>query len=92
MHDLADIADWMHTNAIHHACAVHDTLPDPIFRVNGQAAVSFSTNNYLALANHPRPPPSPWPPTRSTSPSRQPWSLPSFTKKPLEMPTSPRSA
>jgi len=54
MHDLADIADWLHTNAIHHACAVHDTLPDPVFRVNGEAAVSFSTNNYLALANHPR--------------------------------------
>jgi len=54
MHDLADIADWMQTNAIHHTCAVHDTLPDPVFRVNGEAAVSFSTNNYLALANHPR--------------------------------------
>jgi len=54
MHDLADIADWLHTNTIHHASAVHDTLPDPVFRVNGEAAVSFSTNNYLALANHPR--------------------------------------
>ena len=54
MHDLADIADWLQTHAIHHASAVHDTLPDPVFRVNGEAAVSFSTNNYLALANHPR--------------------------------------
>lgn len=54
MHDLADIADWLQTHAIHHETAVHETLPDPVFRANGQAAVSFSTNNYLALANHPR--------------------------------------
>lgn len=54
MHDLADIADWLQTHAIHHDTPVHDTLPDPVFRVNGEAAVSFSTNNYLALANHPR--------------------------------------
>ena len=54
MHDLADIADWLQSHAIHHDTPVHDTLPDPVFRVNGEAAVSFSTNNYLALANHPR--------------------------------------
>jgi len=54
MHDLSDIADWLQSHAIHHESAVHDTLPDPVFRVNGETAVSFSTNNYLALANHPR--------------------------------------
>ena len=54
MHDLSDIADWLRSHAIHHESAVHDTLPDPVFRVKGEAAVSFSTNNYLALANHPR--------------------------------------
>jgi glycine C-acetyltransferase len=54
MHDLSDIAEWLQSHAIHHESAVHDTLPDPVFRVNGEAAVSFSTNNYLALANHPR--------------------------------------
>ena len=54
MHDLSEIADWLQSHAIHHESAVHDTLPDPVFRVNGEAAVSFSTNNYLALANHPR--------------------------------------
>ncbi len=54
MHDLADIADWLQSHAIHHDTPVHDTLPDPVFKVNGEAAVSFSTNNYLALANHPR--------------------------------------
>lgn len=54
MHDLSDIAEWLQSHAIHHVSAVHDTLPDPVFRVNGEVAVSFSTNNYLALANHPR--------------------------------------
>lgn len=54
MHDISEIADWLHSHAIHHESAVHDTLPDPVFRVGGEAAVSFSTNNYLALANHPR--------------------------------------
>jgi glycine C-acetyltransferase len=54
MHDLSDIADWLQSHAIYHESAVHDTLPDPVFKVNGEAAVSFSTNNYLALANHPR--------------------------------------
>ncbi|GAA5231443.1 hypothetical protein GCM10025794_27300 [Massilia kyonggiensis] len=43
MHDLADIADWLQTHAIHHDTPVHDTLPDPVFKVNGEAAVSFST-------------------------------------------------
>lgn len=54
MHDLADIADWLQSHAVHHESIVHDTLPDPVFRVGGASAVSFSTNNYLALANHPR--------------------------------------
>lgn len=30
MHDLADIADWLQTHALHHESAVHDTLPDPV--------------------------------------------------------------
>ncbi len=54
MHDISEIADWLHSHAIHHESSVHDTLPDPVFRVGGEEAVSFSTNNYLALANHPR--------------------------------------
>jgi glycine C-acetyltransferase len=54
MHDLSDIAGWLQHNTINHESAVHTTLPDPTFISNGESIVSFSTNNYLALANHPR--------------------------------------
>lgn len=54
MHDLSDIATWLESHPIYHESAVHDTLPDPTFITHGETVVSFSTNNYLALANHPR--------------------------------------
>jgi glycine C-acetyltransferase len=54
MHDLSDIANWLKSHPIHHDSSVHETLPDPTFVTNGETVVSFSTNNYLALANHPR--------------------------------------
>ncbi|MES2160493.1 MAG: pyridoxal phosphate-dependent aminotransferase family protein [Pseudomonadota bacterium] len=54
MHDLSDIADWLKHHPVHHASHVHSTLPDPEFVTGGERVVSFSTNNYLALANHPR--------------------------------------
>lgn len=54
MNDLSDIARWLHSHPVHHDSVVHDSLPDPVFVSNGQTFVSFSTNNYLALANHPR--------------------------------------
>lgn len=54
MHDLSDIATWLESHPIHHESTVHDTLPDPTFITQGETVVSFSTNNYLALANHPR--------------------------------------
>jgi len=54
MHDLSDIAHWLKSHPIHHDSSVHATLPDPTFVTNGETVVSFSTNNYLALANHPR--------------------------------------
>jgi glycine C-acetyltransferase len=54
MHDLSDIADWLQHHPIHHNSSVHSTLPDPVFVTRGESVVSFSTNNYLALANHPR--------------------------------------
>lgn len=54
MHDLSDIAAWLQHHPIHHESAVHDTLPEPTFVAEGETVVSFSTNNYLALANHPR--------------------------------------
>jgi glycine C-acetyltransferase len=54
MHDLSDIAHWLESHPIYHESSVHETLPDPTFITNGESVVSFSTNNYLALANHPR--------------------------------------
>lgn len=54
MHDLSDIASWLKHHPIHHDATVHSTLPDPTFVTEGETVVSFSTNNYLALANHPR--------------------------------------
>jgi glycine C-acetyltransferase len=54
MHDLSDIADWLQHHPIYHNSSVHSTLPDPVFVTRGESVVSFSTNNYLALANHPR--------------------------------------
>ncbi|HEV7816509.1 MAG TPA: aminotransferase class I/II-fold pyridoxal phosphate-dependent enzyme [Janthinobacterium sp.] len=54
MNELSDIAHWLEHNSVHHESAVHASLPDPTFTSEGRNFVSFSTNNYLALANHPR--------------------------------------
>ncbi|WP_296000326.1 pyridoxal phosphate-dependent aminotransferase family protein [Rugamonas sp.] len=54
MHDLSDIAHWLESHQTHHESSVNETLPDPTFITGGESVVSFSTNNYLALANHPR--------------------------------------
>jgi glycine C-acetyltransferase len=54
MHDLSDIAHWLRHHPIHHDSAVHGTLPDPTFVTQDETVVSFSSNNYLALASHPR--------------------------------------
>ena len=54
MHDLTEIAQWLNGRSVYHDTGVHTTLPDPTFIADGRTFVSFSTNNYLALANHPR--------------------------------------
>lgn len=54
MHELSEIAHWLDGHPIHHSSSVHASLPDPTFVSDGRSFVSFSTNNYLALANHPR--------------------------------------
>ena len=46
MHDLSDIGHWLQHHPVHHESVVHGT--------QGETLVSFSTNNYLALASHPR--------------------------------------
>ncbi|WP_394779845.1 aminotransferase class I/II-fold pyridoxal phosphate-dependent enzyme [Undibacterium sp.] len=54
MNELGEIAHWLKGHSVHHTTSVHDNLPDPAFSAEGRDYVSFSTNNYLALANHPR--------------------------------------
>lgn len=54
MQELRDISTWLAGSPVHHSSAVHATLPDPVFQSGQRSYVSFSTNNYLALANHPR--------------------------------------
>jgi 8-amino-7-oxononanoate synthase len=54
MHDLKDVARWMATRGTSRDDVVPSTLPDPTFRVGDGTLVSFSTNNYLALATSPR--------------------------------------
>ncbi|WP_332856689.1 aminotransferase class I/II-fold pyridoxal phosphate-dependent enzyme [Duganella sp. S19_KUP01_CR8] len=43
MHDLSDIADWLKHHPVH-----------PAAQAGGEPVVSFSSNDYLALARHPR--------------------------------------
>ena len=54
MHDLKDLGLWLDANEPAHEMLTPSTLPDPTFTLDGREHVSFSTNNYLALANSPR--------------------------------------
>ncbi|MYM97888.1 aminotransferase class I/II-fold pyridoxal phosphate-dependent enzyme [Duganella vulcania] len=54
MHDLHDIADWLKQHPVHPDRQLPGTLPDPVFIAGGEPVVSFSSNNYLGLASHPR--------------------------------------
>jgi 8-amino-7-oxononanoate synthase len=54
MHDLRELAAWYQSRPDAHSSATADTLPNPAFTAGGRRLVSFSTNNYLALATSPR--------------------------------------
>ena len=54
MHELSEIAKWLAENQVRYISSINESLPDPTFVSDGQTFVSFSTNNYLGLANHPR--------------------------------------
>ncbi len=53
MNEFRDLYTWLAGNKPHHTVRV-SRLPDPNFESDGRAMVSFSTNNYLGLATHPR--------------------------------------
>jgi 8-amino-7-oxononanoate synthase len=54
MRDLQELAVWFQSRESVHDELTPSTLPDPAFMSNGRRFVSFSTNNYLALATSPR--------------------------------------
>ncbi|WP_319244336.1 aminotransferase class I/II-fold pyridoxal phosphate-dependent enzyme [uncultured Propionivibrio sp.] len=54
MKEFSEISTWLSSRGAVHAIPVVETLPQPTFRMNDQNFVSFSTNNYLGLAQHPR--------------------------------------
>ena len=54
MRDLRELADWFATRPNPHDPLIPSSLPDPAFVSEGRRIVSFSTNNYLALATSPR--------------------------------------
>ena len=54
MHDLKDVGAFMATRDTQRDDVTPTTLPDPTFTAHGRRFVSFSTNNYLALATSPR--------------------------------------
>lgn len=54
MRDLQELAAWFEARGTAHDELVPSTLPDPTFIANGRRFVSFSSNNYLALATSAR--------------------------------------
>jgi 7-keto-8-aminopelargonate synthetase-like enzyme len=55
MKEIFEVAEWMsNQESAFHEIPKVSNLPDPRFRCGGRAMVSFSSNNYLALAHDPR--------------------------------------
>lgn len=54
MKDLQELATWLASRDSDHDPLRPSTLPDPTFISDGREFVSFSTNNYLALATSAR--------------------------------------
>ena len=54
MKEYGEIGDWLGGGAALHAVATVSSLPAPVFVEKGTSYVSFSTNNYLGLADSPR--------------------------------------
>ncbi|HET9684153.1 MAG TPA: aminotransferase class I/II-fold pyridoxal phosphate-dependent enzyme [Gemmatimonadaceae bacterium] len=54
MNDLQEVGAWLAERGTQRADITPSTLPDPSFVSDGRRLVSFSTNNYLALATSAR--------------------------------------
>jgi 7-keto-8-aminopelargonate synthetase-like enzyme len=54
MKEYGDIGAWLGEGTALHEVATVESLPSPVFDEGGKRFVSFSTNNYLGLADSPR--------------------------------------
>lgn len=54
MKEFQDIAGWLASRGAVHRIPLVESLPAPAFHMQGAEFVSFSTNNYLGLAQHPK--------------------------------------
>ncbi|MDR3499855.1 MAG: pyridoxal phosphate-dependent aminotransferase family protein [Parvibaculum sp.] len=54
LREYAELWSWREQGRSLHDVDVVESLPQPNFRAGGRDYVSFSTNNYLGLATHPR--------------------------------------
>src|SRR5476649_639199 len=54
MHDFKELGAWLATRETNHLTFAPSSLPNPCFMLDGREMLSFSTNNYLAIANSPR--------------------------------------
>jgi glycine C-acetyltransferase len=54
MYDLHELGEWLDARGTAHEVLTPTSLPDPCFMLDGREMVSFSTNNYLAIAGSAR--------------------------------------
>jgi glycine C-acetyltransferase len=54
LEDLKELGAWIAVRGTEHEILAPASLPDPCFTLDGREMVSFSTNNYLALAGSAR--------------------------------------
>jgi glycine C-acetyltransferase len=54
MREFEEIWSWLAKEGAHHECLLVNSLPNPNFKIGDKNFVSFSSNNYLALASSDR--------------------------------------
>ena len=54
MHDFKELGAWLAARETNYRSYTPSSLPDPCFMLDEREMLSFSSNNYLAIANSPR--------------------------------------
>jgi glycine C-acetyltransferase len=54
MHDFTELGAWLATHETNYRSFAPSSLPNPCFMLDGEEMLSFSSNNYLAIANSTR--------------------------------------